>query len=378
MFGFARPRTYVHMRIRIRQVPPTPGSDCDTAYAVQFDQRSGAGHDRVRRSGKAASRAPHTHAISCRTTSARRASAEEDRRRSLWTAVRQPQFGDSGAQSARSAATTSSIEWTIAAARLDRAGDEEVQAAADDVLLPAALEPEVGRDRNDAAVVLAAASHELGEHPDLACCAVVDHRPVEPCDECVGRTKPFCVDPIDLLDRDVGELAEVLVRDEAVEALVTQPRGEQVEPRALGFGEERSGDVRGARRRTLPARTGKRRDQRPVGGERTRLRAEVEHGARPAGVVVRDHDPRMPTEECRHPAHELRVVDTPEPPLPDRERFPRVRAIERVGGPPCGLAPDVVEIVSDDVDVRVARVVRRGRVARADRERRTPGGSRSR
>ena len=27
------------MRIRIRQVPPTPGSDCDTAYAVHFDHQ---------------------------------------------------------------------------------------------------------------------------------------------------------------------------------------------------------------------------------------------------------------------------------------------------------------------------------------------------
>jgi hypothetical protein len=27
------------MRIRIRQVPPTPGSDCDTAYAVHLDRQ---------------------------------------------------------------------------------------------------------------------------------------------------------------------------------------------------------------------------------------------------------------------------------------------------------------------------------------------------
>ena len=44
------------------------------------------------------------------------------------------------------------------------------------------------------------------------------------------------------------------MRDEAVEALCPQPRGKGVEPRALGLGEQRSGDVDAHERRTLHRR----------------------------------------------------------------------------------------------------------------------------
>src|SRR5262245_51677261 len=97
-----------------------------------------------------------------------------------------------------------------------------------------AREPDVGRDRDDAAV--AAAADELGEHPDLAGRAVVDDRPVEPRDERVRRPEPFAVDAVDVLERDVRELREVLVRHEAVEALRAEAGGESVEPGAFGLG----------------------------------------------------------------------------------------------------------------------------------------------
>jgi hypothetical protein len=130
------------------------------------------------------------------------------------------------------------------AARLDRPANKQVHAAADDVLLPTAFEPQIGRDRDDAAVVVAVTSHELREHPDLARGTVVDHGSVEPCDERVGRAETLRVDPIDLLDADIGEFGKVLVWDEALEALRAQPHGEDVEPRALGFGKQRAGNVK--------------------------------------------------------------------------------------------------------------------------------------
>jgi hypothetical protein len=130
------------------------------------------------------------------------------------------------------------------AARLDRSANEEIHAASYHVLLSTAFKSKVGRDRDDAAVTLAFASHELCEHPNLARGAVVDHGSVEPCDKRVGRAETFGIDPVDLLDRDICELGEVLVRDKAFEAFRAQPRGEQVEPRALGFGEQRAGNVK--------------------------------------------------------------------------------------------------------------------------------------
>src|SRR5439155_8667448 len=90
-----------------------------------------------------------------------------------------------------------------AAARFDRAGDEEVHPAADDVAGTAAFQPDVRRDRDDAAVVVAAAAGELGEHADLTRRAVVHDRPVEPGDERVRGLEALAVDAVDLLQRDV-------------------------------------------------------------------------------------------------------------------------------------------------------------------------------
>ena len=65
-----------------------------------------------------------------------------------------------------------------------------------------------------------AARDELREHPDLARRAVVDRRPVEPGEEHVGRAHAGRVDAVDLSRRQLLQLAELLVRDEAVEALL--------------------------------------------------------------------------------------------------------------------------------------------------------------
>ena len=105
-----------------------------------------------------------------------------------------------------------------------------------------------------AAVLVAAAPNELGEHANLARRSVVDDRAVEPRDEGVRRPESLGVDAIDGIDADVGQLGEVLVRDEAVEALRPQAVGEGVEPRALGLGEQRPGDVEAHARRTLHRR----------------------------------------------------------------------------------------------------------------------------
>ena len=103
-------------------------------------------------------------------------------------------------------------------------------------------------------VLVAAAPHELGEHADLARRPVVDDRAVEPRDESVRRPESLGVDAVDGVDADVRQLGEVLVRDEAVEALRPQARGKGVEPRAFGLGEQRSGDVEAHERRTLHRR----------------------------------------------------------------------------------------------------------------------------
>ena len=59
----------------------------------------------------------------------------------------------------------------------------------------------------------------------------------------LAERRPSRVDPVDLLDSDIRKLGEVLVRDEAFESLRAQPRGEHVEPRALGFGEQWAGNI---------------------------------------------------------------------------------------------------------------------------------------
>jgi hypothetical protein len=59
-------------------------------------------------------------------------------------------------------------------------------------------------------------------------------------------------------------------------------------------------------------------------------------------------------DELRHRGHERGIVEAPEPPLRKGVGLVRMRLVERLGRRPFGLAADVVEVVADDVDVRVA------------------------
>ncbi len=104
-------------------------------------------------------------------------------------------------------------------------------------------EPKVGRRSRRSPVLRVAARDELREHPDLARGAVVADRPVDPRDERVRAADAGGVDREDLVDRDVAELGELLVGHEALESLGAEAGGEAVEPRALGLGEERAGEV---------------------------------------------------------------------------------------------------------------------------------------
>ena len=65
------------------------------------------------------------------------------------------------------------------------------------------------------AVVRVAGCDELGERADLGRGAVVDDRPVEPGQQDVRGAEAGAVDAVDLLGRQLGDLVEVLVRDEA-------------------------------------------------------------------------------------------------------------------------------------------------------------------
>src|SRR6266511_5220061 len=85
--------------------------------------------------------------------------------------------------------------------------------------------------------------------------------------------------------------------------------------------------------------------------------------SRDALEVREQLEPRMRACEGTHLAHEVRVVDPPEPPLGDRVHLLRMGAIEDLVRRPLRLAADVVDVVADDVDERVAGVVRLGRVA---------------
>ena len=84
---------------------------------------------------------------------------------------------------------------------------------------------------------------ELGEHPDLAGRAVVDARPVEPGEQHVRGAHALGVDAVHLGGRELRQLAELLVRHEALEPLAAKPRCKSVEPRPLGLGEESARDV---------------------------------------------------------------------------------------------------------------------------------------
>jgi len=62
-------------------------------------------------------------------------------------------------------------------------------------------------------------------------------------------------------------------------------------------------------------------------------------------------------DEVAHLPDERRVVDAPESPFGEGERLPRVRLVEPVAAAHSALPRDVVEVVADDVDEAVARVV---------------------
>ncbi len=69
-------------------------------------------------------------------------------------------------------------------------------------------------------------------------------------------------------------------------------------------------------------------------------------------------------DEGGHPLDVRRIVDAPEPPFADRVRLARMRGVQLVVRLPRRLEPLVVEIVRDDVDVGVSRVVGGSRVRR--------------
>src|SRR5207249_2143813 len=101
----------------------------------------------------------------------------------------------------------------------------------------------------------------------------------------------------------------------------------------------------------------------PVGGAAARLRAEVEDRAGLALVPRHELHAVVALDPAGHAPDERRVVDPPEPPLADRVGLRLVRLVERVVRLPLDLAADVVEVVPDDVDEAVARVVRLRSVA---------------
>src|SRR5207237_296507 len=84
-----------------------------------------------------------------------------------------------------------------------------------------------------------------------------------------------------------------------------------------------------------------------------------------AGAVVGDElQARVRPDEARHLRDISRVVEAPHAPLGDREGLGTMGAIERLGrGPFRAVTGLVVEVVADDVDVRVAGEVGGGRVA---------------
>ena len=153
-----------------------------------------------------------------------------------------------------------------AAGRADRADHEQVHSVARRVPTPS-LQPQVGDEPDDPEVPSIPAADELGERSDLGGRAVVDHGPVEPREQGVGGAKALAVHAIDLVGRECGQRVEVLVRDERIECLRTESCGHTVEPVALGFGKERSGDVDPHHAETKTVRDIEPCSQTGVGGE---------------------------------------------------------------------------------------------------------------
>src|SRR5260221_13748924 len=104
-------------------------------------------------------------------------------------------------------------------------------------------------------------------------------------------------------------------------------------------------------------RSAERGDQCAIRRPRLRLRRKIPDRAGLTGEVRRELDAAMRSEPLRHVAHELRIVESPQAPLGECERLAGVRLVELLGACPRGArAPDVVEVVVNDVDVRVTGV----------------------
>ena len=117
-------------------------------------------------------------------------------------------------------------------------------------------------------------------------------------------------------------------------------------------------------RRSVTRQRPERRDQRAVRRAGRRLRGEIPDRAGPPGEVRDELHAAMLPHPLRHVAHVLRVVEAPEAPFRERERLRRVRLVQLLRRRPRRtVAADVVQVVADHVDVRVARVVRLRRVA---------------
>src|SRR5260370_40475931 len=79
------------------------------------------------------------------------------------------------------------------------------------------------------------------------------------------------------------------------------------------------------------AGSAERGDQRAVRRPRLWLRRKIPHRAGLAGEVRRELDAAMRPEPLRHVAHELRIVESPQAPLGERERLAGVRLVELLG-----------------------------------------------
>ena len=101
-----------------------------------------------------------------------------------------------------------------------------------------------------------------------------------------------------------------------------------------------------------------------VGRAAAGLAREVPQGARLAVEVREELDAAMGSDERGHPLDVRRIVDSPQAPFADRVPLAGMRRVELVVRLPRRLEALVVEIVRDDVDVRVSRVVRGSRVRR--------------
>jgi hypothetical protein len=117
-------------------------------------------------------------------------------------------------------------------------------------------------------------------------------------------------------------------------------------------------------------------DQRAVGNPAARAQGQVEERARLAVRVHQQLEPAVGAREAGHVPDVLGVVSAPQAPLADCERLARVALVERLLLAPLDSRL-AVDVVADDVDVAVSRVVALRLVRREFRGLRRPAGSRS-